>query len=166
MRKIKICVAVTLIAVIAIGIYTTMVSAVNVSWDFEDGKLPSWTAIYDNANMSIESEDDGNKYLKLSYNGKANRDRKYYDVKVTDVNSKGILQADYDIMYSNTDTEKDGEIQFKNRRGPGSTETTMVSRIGKHKGYFRMHNESGTLVAIKDLNNKTLEIEEGCCGFG
>lgn len=24
-----------------------------------------------------------------------------------------------------------------------------------------MHNESGTLVAIKDLNNKTLEIEEG-----
>ena len=81
-----------------------MVSAVNVSWDFEDGKLPSWTAIYDNANMSIESEDNGNKYLKLSYNGKANRDRKYYDVKVTDVNSKGILQADYDIMYSNTDT--------------------------------------------------------------
>ena len=38
MRKIKICVAVTLIAAIAIGIYTTMVSAVNVSWDFEDGK--------------------------------------------------------------------------------------------------------------------------------
>lgn len=110
MRKIKIGVAVTLIAAIAIGIYTTMVSAVNVSWDFEDGKLPSWTAIYDNANMSIESEDNGNKYLKLSYNGKANRDRKYYDVKVTDVNSKGILQADYDIMYSNTDTEKDGEI--------------------------------------------------------
>ena len=61
----------------------------------------------------IESEDNGNKYLKLSYNGKANRDRKYYDVKVTDVNSKGILQADYDIMYSNTDTEKDGEIQFR-----------------------------------------------------
>lgn len=34
MRKIKIGVAVTLIAAIAIGIYTTMVSAVNVSWGF------------------------------------------------------------------------------------------------------------------------------------
>ena len=78
MRKIKICVAVTLIAVIAIGIYTTMVSAVNVSWDFEDGKLPSWTAIYDNANMSIESEDNGNKYLKLSTQCRKRREYNRY----------------------------------------------------------------------------------------
>lgn len=161
MKKIKAIVPIVIIIITAICIYSTLVSAVNVSWDFEDGNIPSWTAIYSNADMSVESETNGNKYLKLSYNGEANRDRTYYDVKVTDINSKGILQADYDIMYSNTDTVKDGEIQFKDRRGPGSAETTMVSRVGKNMGYFRTHNESGTLIAIKDLANKTLEIEEG-----
>jgi hypothetical protein len=162
MKKIKIGITVAVISVIAIGIYATMASAVNVYWDFEDGNTPSWTALYSNADMTIESEDNGNKYLRLSYNGKANRDRTYYDVKVADItSSKGILQADYDIMYSNNDTEKDGEIQFKKRTGPGSAESTFVSRVGKNMTYFRTHNESGTLTAIKDLANKTLEVEVG-----
>ncbi len=161
MKRIRIGIAVAIMGMIGIGIYANMVSAVNVSWDFEDEHKPSWTAIYENADMSIETEDDGNHYLKLSYNGNENRGRKYYDVKVTDINTKGVIQADYDIMYSNTDTEKDGEIQFKNRSGPGISETTMVSRLGKNMGYFRTHNESGKLIAVKDIADRTLEIEEG-----
>lgn len=162
MKKVKLTVLIIAITTIAICIYATLASAVNVVWDFEDGEVPySWNPMYDNANMQIETETNGNKYLKLSYNGKENRGRKYYDVKVTDIHSSGIIQADYDIMYSDITTEKDGEIQFKNRRGPGSAETTMVSRLGKNMGYFRTHNEEGKLVAVKDIANKTLEIEEG-----
>lgn len=161
MKRVKIGIITAIVAVIAIAVYATMASAVNVYWDFEDGNTPSWTALYSNANMTIESEENGNKYIRISYNGRANRDRKYYDVKVADISAKGIIQADYDVMYSNNDTEKDGEVQLKYRRGPGSAETTMVSRVGKNTSYFRTHNESGSLVAIKDLNNKTLNVEVG-----
>lgn len=161
MKKVRVGILVISIISAAIVIYTTMVSAVNVSWDFEDEDVSSWEPIYGNANMEIETEDNGNKYLRLSYNGNENRQRKYYDVKVTDVYSEGIIQADYDVMYPNITTEKDGEIQFKYYKGPGSSETTMVSRLGKNMGYFRTHNEEGKLVAVKDIANKTLEIEEG-----
>lgn len=162
LKKTKIGIVVTLVALIVIGMYTNMASAVNLYWNFTDGRIPSWTALYNNADMVIESEDNGNNYLRLSYNGEAHRNREYYDVKVASItNGSGILQADYDIMYSNNDTEKDGDIQFKQRLGPGSNETTMVARLGKNNGYFRSHNESGEFTAIKDLSNETLEVQPG-----
>ena len=161
MKKVKIGLVATVIAIAAIYIYSTFASAVNVEYNFESGRLPYWTALYNNAEMTIEKEDNGNHYLRLSYNGAANRDREYYDVKVTDVTAQGILQADYDIMYSQIDTEKDGDIQFKYRIGPGSSQTQMLARVGKNNNYFRVHNENGNFSAIKDLNGRTLQIEPG-----
>lgn len=161
MKKLKIGIAFAAIATAAVCIYSTFASAINVEWDFENGNLPAWTALYSNANMEIENEGNGNKYLKLSYNEKANRGRQYYDVKVTEVSAQGVLQADYDVMYSEIDSEKNGDIQFKNRTGPGSAETTMVARVGKNKKYFRVHNENGGYSAIKGLDGDTLQIEPG-----
>ena len=161
MKKLIIGIVVAAIATTALCLYSTFALAVNVSWDFEDGIAPSWDALYNNADMKIEREDDGNRYLRLSYNGAANRGRKYYDVKVSNVTAEGVLQADYDIMYSQIDTAKDGDIQFKYRTGPGSSDTTMLARVGKTNDYFRVHNETGDFSAIKDLNGRTLQIEPG-----
>lgn len=161
MKKWKILSIIATIAILSIGIYATFVSAINIVYDFEDGNVPSWTPLYSNANMTVEEETSGNKYLKLSYNGAAHRDRAYYDVKVADISGSGILQADYDVMYTENTTEKNGECQMKLRTGPGSAETKIVARVAKHLGYFRTQGETGSLFNIKGLNNSSLPVEVG-----
>ena len=163
MKKLRI--GITAAAVIAIsaaiGIYSNLASAVNVSYDFEFGGIPDWTPLYNNADMTIETERSGNKYLRLSYNGKANRNRKYYDVKAADISSGNIVQVDYDIMYPEISTEKNGEVQIKYRTGPGTAETDMVTRVGKHNGYFRTQDKDNKMTALKKLNGTTLNIIKG-----
>lgn len=141
--------------------FASFVSASDELWDFENGKYPYWDALYDNADMAIDTEENGNRYLTLSYNGAAHRDREYYDVKVADVSTSYTLQADYDIMYPEVATEKNGEIQFKNRTGPGTSETTMAARFGKHTNYFRTQNVNNVMTAVKGTDGKTLVIEPG-----
>lgn len=151
-------------AAAAVCIYSAFAasSEINVSWDFEDGKNPNWQCLYSNAYITTETEESGNKYARISYNGKANRDRDYYDVKVADVSKNtGILQVDYDLMYPEVDTEKNGDIHIKKRTGPGSSETTIAARFGKHFNYFRLHYEDGSYSRIKDLNGQYLAIEPG-----
>lgn len=162
--RIKIGLSIGIVAAIAVGIYSVIVSAdtVNEYWDFENGKLPQWTALYSNADMAIESESDGNKYIRLSYNGKKNRGREYYDVKIADIPwIRGVMQIDYDLMYNDVNTIKNGDIQVKKRTGPGSDETQMVTRFGKTDNYFRWHNENDGSNRIKDINDQLLTIEEG-----
>lgn len=147
---------------IAGGIYSAIVSAdtINEYWDFEDGNLPNWTALYSNADMQIESERNGNKYIRLSYNGRNNRGRNYYDVKIANAAwLSGVLQVDYDLMYSDLSTGKDGDIQIKRRTGPGSSETTMVSRFGRTYNNLRWYEENGNDNRIKDLNDQLFTIE-------
>ena len=151
------------LAIIACGVcmYSVFGAAVNISYDFENDSLQGWSAIYGNADMTIESESNGNKFLRLSYNGEANRDREYYDVKAADINTEGILQVDYDVMYPEIETEKNGEMQVKYCVGPGSAETTFIARVGKNMGYFRLNNDSGKFDAVKDISGHTLGIEAG-----
>ena len=151
-------------AAAAVCIYSAFAasSEINVSWDFEDGKNPNWQCLYSNAYITTETEESGNKYARISYNGKANRDRDYYDVKVADVSKNtGILQVDYDLMYSEVENEKNGDIHIKYRSGPGSQETTMVARVGKTRNYMRLHYEAGGSRRMEDLNGEYLTIEAG-----
>ena len=165
MKKTKI--GITAAAIIAVAGVTymcsTFASTVNVTHNFEYGNasLSYLTPLYNNANMTIVEENKENKYLRLSYNGNAGRGRKYYDVKVADVSPGGILQVEYDVMYPEINTEKNGEVQIKYRTGPGTAETDMVTRVGKHNGYFRTQNIENKITAIKKLDGKTLTIETG-----
>lgn len=136
-------------------------SAIYLSYNFESGVLPPWTPLYENAEKAIEEEENGNKYLKLSYNGEENRGRKYYDVKIIELYNKtiGRIQIDYDLMYTNVDTEKDGELQVKYRTGPGSTQTTMLSRFGKNYDNFRYQNSDGSWTIVKDIYGRVMTIE-------
>ena len=65
-----------MLAAVMIYIYTMTASAIYLSYNFESGVVPSWTPLYENAEKTIEEEENGNKYLKLSYNGEENRGRK------------------------------------------------------------------------------------------
>lgn len=51
-----------------------------------------------------------------------------------------IIQAQYDVKYSEIETERNGEIQFKYRTGPGSSETNVVARLTQNYGYFQFRS--------------------------
>jgi len=161
MKKLRIAAVIAAISISAVCICSNYVSAVNESYNFENGRIPDWIPLYKNADMTIETESSGNNYLKLSYNGRANRNRKYYDVKAADVPLRDTLQLEYDVMYPEISTEKNGEVQIKYRTGPGNAETSMVTRVGKHNNYLRTQNKENKVTAIKKLDGTTLTIEKG-----
>ena len=100
-------------------------------------------------------------YLKLSYNGKKGRDRTYFDVVAgSDYTQNQIVQASYDVKYSEVDTERNGEIQFKYRTGPGSSETTLAARLAKYNEYFQIQGGSGVgFQRLRGLDGQYLKIE-------
>lgn len=161
MKKLKAIIIFSAIVAALVCIYSaTALTEVEI-WDFENGNLPEWDALYNNAIMSVVKEGNENKYLNLEC-GYSNRDRNYFDVKIKDISqTTGFLQTDYDVMYPETDAEKDGEIQFKKRTGPGSAETTMAVRVGINARYFRIQDENNSLKAIKGIDGKTLNVEPG-----
>lgn len=162
MKKLIVIISAAVLVAGSIWTYSAFGEAVNISYDFENGSYSGWEALYGNANKSIETETDGNKFLRLSYNGKANRGREYYDVKVQDMyDPNGMLQIDYDVMYPENETGKNGEMQVKYRTGPGSSESTFVARVGKNMKYFRLNNSDGGYDAVKNIEGETLEIEPG-----
>ncbi|MCH5210574.1 MAG: hypothetical protein J1F01_06370 [Oscillospiraceae bacterium] len=159
MKKKKI---IALCAVAFIGatafIGSFVVRGANVYYDFENGVF-EWQSLYGNADYEFLTEDSGNKYLKLTYNGNEGRDRTYFDVpayKGTYITSKTI-QATYDVKYSEIKSSRNGEIQFKERTGPGSSETTIVARVAKDQGYFQVRGTG--FQRIKDLNGQYLPVE-------
>ena len=54
-------------------------SNLNLFYDFTNSTV-GWTPLYGNANFNYDTEDNGNRYLRLSYSGYANKDREYFDV--------------------------------------------------------------------------------------
>ena len=161
MKKVIAIIAATALAVGSVWTYSVFGEDVNLSYDFENGNLPGWYALYGNADQTIEEEENGNKYLKISYNGEENRGRDYYDVKVKDIYLSGIVQIDYDIMYTENETEKNGDMQVKHRTGPGKSETTFIARVGKNMKYFRLNEQNGMYGPVRDLNGEVLEIVPG-----
>lgn len=149
-------------AAIAVYVFSIHASAVDVFYDFEDTDTSSWTALYNNATLTVESEDSGNHYLRLSYNGQAHRDREYYDVKAADVSLPvdDLLQVNYDIRYDEVTTaERNSDIQIKNRTGPGSSETQIVSRLSKTRDGLVVKAENGGFERIKAVNGSSFVVE-------
>lgn len=152
------------ILIIGVIICSGFASSLSITEDFENGiNAFSWRQLYDNAVCDMMSEDNENHYIKLTYGGAENRGRKYFDIVAAE-NANGIkntiIQAQYDVKYSEIETERNGEIQFKYRTGPGSAETDVVARLTQNYGYFQLEaGENGGFQRIKDLNGQYLPIE-------
>ena len=81
MKKMIIAAATLAVCMTGIFAYTGRANDISMGFTFDNGILPDWEPLYNNADMSIEKEENENKYLKLSYNGNANRGREYFDVE-------------------------------------------------------------------------------------
>lgn len=155
---------ISIIAIICIiaatMVYSSMASSVNLMYDFEN-KSFSWTPLYENATATFETEENRNTYLRLAYNGEANRDRTYYDVMATsNAQIRNTIQADFDIKYSETaGTQRNGEIQFKTRTGPGKEETTLSARLAKIGSYFQIQEGVDGFQRVKGTDGVYLSID-------
>lgn len=147
--------------IITVIMYSVVATGTNLYFDFEDGVFP-WNTLYNNADFEFLAEDNGNKYMKLSYNGRNNRDRNYFDVEASSnqISSLNKIQVNYDVMYPEFTTDRTGEMQVKNRTGPGSSETTMVARVAQLDGYLQVQGGSGTgYQRIRDINGNYFRME-------
>lgn len=163
-KKIIAVVSITVAFAATLTIYGIVSAASFFSYDFETGG--EWgDPMYDNANGEILSEENGNKYLKLTYNGHEGRGRKYCDVKMTD---DGFYEEDtklivsYDVCYPETESEnRSGEVQIKSMKGYGSSDTTIAARLGKMGEYFMTQGSEEDFQRMRDLNGDFLVIEPG-----
>ncbi len=148
-----------LIVTAAALLYSAIAAGTNVYYDFEDEKW-EWERLYNNALWDFLKEENGNTYMNLYYNGQANKDRKYFDVVAYRAEaSQKLIQASYDLKYSETETARNGEIQFKNRTGSGSNQTTLVARLAKDQGYFQVQSGSGGFQRLKGIDGQYLPVE-------
>lgn len=135
-----------LMAIVCITIFICSITAIgtNMYYDFENKNF-EWNPLYGNAAYEFLSEDNGNTYLKLSYNGNNGRSREYFDVEASSQSIYYLdkLQVDYDVMYTEFTEDRDGEMQVKYRIGPGSSETTMVARVAQVNGYLQVQGGTG-----------------------
>lgn len=164
MKKRLICTGLVVILIVGVIICSGFASSLSITEDFENGiDAFNWRQLYNNANCDMMSEDSGNHYIKLTYNGNENRDRKYFDIVSAETSNSmqnTIIQAQYDVKYSEIETERNGEIQFKYRTGPGSSETNVVARLTQNYGYFQLEaGENLGFQRIKDLDGQYLPIE-------
>ena len=87
--------------IIDIIITATICSALetdgNVYYDFED-RTWSWDTLYNNPAWDFETEENGNKYINLRYNGHANRDRAYFDAIVYKADASQKIIQTYGIL--------------------------------------------------------------------
>ena len=85
--------------------------------DFEDGTTQGWgKGSAANTPLTVETEDNGNKYLKLISNGQAGKDADEADTKITFHNSTGKWRGNYNVK-----GVKSISVKFKNM-GPESVE--------------------------------------------
>lgn len=137
--------ALVLCAVTAGAVYAAMAGTSAVFEDFEEG-FYSWTNLYKNrAVQTVKEEENGNHYLEIAYNDSETdtAPNKYYDLyPFKESVGSGVIQADFDISFPETDTARNGQIQFKNRKGPGSADTTIVSRLVKNYYYLEYGSEN------------------------
>lgn len=160
-RKNKILLLCSIVGVLAVVLICTVLATdSNVYYDFEDEKW-EWEGLYNNAHCDFLKEENGNTYMNLYYNGFANRDREYFDVVAYRAEaSQKIIQASYDVKYSEITSARNGEIQFKNRTGSGSNQTTLVARLAKDQGYFQVQGGAGTgFQRIKGIDGQYLPVE-------
>lgn len=160
MKKMIIAAATLAVCMTGIFAYTGRANDISMGFTFDNGILPDWEPLYNNADMSIEKEENENKYLKLSYNGNANRGREYFDVSLDPIYPKGILQVDYDVMYPE-DIELGGSIQLKRMQGPGEDATDMVARVAVEYGYFRTQDKTGGLYSVVGVDGQKTAVEAG-----
>lgn len=141
--------------------YSLSARGENLSFDFEDG-YTHFNNLYDNAQLECLSENNGNKYLKLTFS--KGGDRRNFDVSVTSslrIGESRRLQVNYDVMYPEFTTDRTGEMHIKERVGPGSAETTMVARVSQVNGFFQVQGGNGQgFQRIKGLNGQYLQMEE------
>ncbi len=145
----------------SICLYSFSVVGESLYYDFENESF-EWNPLYKNADYEILSEDNGNKYLKLSYNGQNNRDRQYYDVEATSnsIDNLTKLQINYDVMYSEFTEARTGEMQVKYRTGPGSAETTMAARVAQINGFLQVQGGNGVgYQRIRGIDGNYFEME-------
>ena len=157
-KFLTLCTVIFVVISVIVCIHSISVMGTNSFYDFED-KSFKWSPLYGNSNYEFITEDN-NTYLKLSYNGEANRDREYFDVQFGrfDSSDKNI-QIDYDIMYSDFTDDRNGEIQLKNRTGPGTNESTILARVAQIGGYLQVQGSSEGFKRIKSLNGEYLSLE-------
>lgn len=130
-------------------------------YDFEDRNF-EWNPLYGNADWEFITEDDGNTYLKLTYNGNKGREREYYDVDTgAGIYDYETIQVNYDIMYPEFTEERNGEMQIKWRCGPGSSETKMTARVAQVNGFLQAQGGDGIgYQRIRDINGQYFQMEE------
>ena len=161
MSKTRIALGIGILAVIIMVVarYTATANLLDVCLDFETNS-DLGTALYDNAYINWEMEDNGDHYINLGYNGNGNRGRTYCDVDVADISSSHkLIQAEYDMKCYETDiTSRNNEIQFKYRTGHGSSETTVLARLAQIGEYFQIQN-GGSFERVRGVNNSYLQIE-------
>ncbi len=127
------------LCVVAVSAVTSTATNYSMGNSFENGSYDGWTDLsYTFSRKEIKTE-GSNHYLELSYGGGA---REYYDVKPIQGNPTitGTIQAAFDIKFSEVDTIKNGQVQFKSYRGPGAADTTIAARIVKN--YNRLQYDS------------------------
>lgn len=163
-RKVKAAIAVTASAAAAAACGMVFADSGFTGYDFENGKVAG-TALYGNAEFDVITEDSGNKYLKLTYNGNEGRGRKYCDVYMTpqsfnETDTNVIIS--YDVNYTETESQnRSGEVQIKKRTGHGSADTTIAARLAKSGEYFMTQGADEGFQRIRDLNGNYLVIEPG-----
>lgn len=147
-----------IITAVIIMLHSMVVTGASTYYDFED-KSFKWNSLYGDVAYEFISEETGNTYMKLSYNGGY---RSYYDVAVagTSFSNYSKLQISYDVMYEEFTSDRNGEIQIKERHGPGSTETTLVARVAQLNGYLQVQGGDGVgFQRIRDLNGQYYQME-------
>lgn len=142
--------------------YSLSVMGKDTYFDFENESF-SWNPLYDNADYEFLTEENGNTYLKLTNNGKKNRDRDYFDVSASSEEfSSEKTQINYDVMYPEFTEDRNGEMQFKYRTGPGSTETTMIARVAQLNGYLQVQGGNGVgYQRVRDIDGNYFKMETG-----
>ena len=142
--------------------YMADASNLNLFYDFTNSTA-GWTPLYENAAFNYETEDNGNRYLRLSYSGYANKDREYFDVNATP-NIESItesIQVDFDVKFSAEESEltRNDEVQLKQRTGPGSSQTQLISRLARSGNNLQYQGRDGKINRLKNTNGNILQIE-------
>lgn len=142
--------------------YISNAAEVNLFYDFTN-TYTTWTPLYGNAGFNQETEENGNRYLRVSYNNQANKDRQYFDVNATpNIESMtGSIQVDFDVKFSENESEltRNDEVQLKQRTGSGSNQTQIISRLARTGNNLQYQGRDGKINRLKNTNGNILEIQ-------
>lgn len=143
------------------GALADSVDSTYVNDTFENNSISGWSDLSkDRGQVSVQTEEDGNRYMQIAYNEAGVDPHLYYDMKCTEATVNTVAQADFDIRFSEVNTVKNGHVQLKNRTGSGAAQSKHASRLLKNYDRLR-YNAAGTFYDFTKENGDPLKIEAG-----